>query len=121
METATPQGPVRVPPKNGARAGTWVEMGDGKEYLIAPVPLGKLRELLPRLATLKLQTENLPSAEDVSTMEDFVMACLERNYPTISKSDDLLDFASLVQATAAAIKVSGLVRAEHTGEIKAAT
>lgn len=113
----------QVAPKQGARAGTWVEMADGQQYLVPPIPLRDLQEIIPDLRKVTFnmtspESAGLPSGADLATMQKFVSVCLKRNYPDLQDLDSLFDIASVTNAFAAGVRVSGLVEAEP-GEAKA--
>lgn len=102
------------PTAKSPRSGSWVELGDGKEYLVPPIPLKPLEELLPALKKLQFKfsgagAESLPGDEDLKTMRDFLSACVKRNYPELDlDQEDRLDLASVVSGFAYGVKVSGL-------------
>lgn len=94
-------------PADTTLRGTSITLGD-KTFIVPPLSLRSAKELLPRLNGIKLGV--LPSADDIDTMVDVVLAAIKRNYPDIER-DALLDLLDLANVGVAfrAITASGTV------------
>jgi hypothetical protein len=99
----------RVKPKEGAVSGTWVALGD-QEYLVPPLNFKALREITPKIASMKLDGATLPTADDITTMIEVSYAAISRNYPDITKDDleERIDMGNFIALFQSVIKVSGL-------------
>jgi hypothetical protein len=75
--------------------GQSIELG-GQEYIVPPLALGAVKELLPRIQGLR-SIDGIPSADDLDTMIDTVHAAIVRNYPDLSREAllEMLDLGNI--------------------------
>jgi hypothetical protein len=97
-------------------------LGDGKEYVIAPLTLGALEDLQDAISSVG---DNLDQAT-ITTMIDVAHASLSRNYPEMTRDEvrELIDIENMGDVFRSCMDVSGLKRRAleiaETGEPKAA-
>lgn len=89
--------------------GISLTLGDGEDYVIAPLTLGALEDHGEALNSVG----ELDKAS-IGTMIDVALASLKRNYPdmTREKVRDLIDVAIMDRVFEACMDVSGLRRKE---------
>jgi hypothetical protein len=82
-------------------------LGDGKEYIVAPLTLGALEDYGDAL-------NNIGSLDraSVATTIDVTLASLKRNYPDITREQvrELIDVENMDKVFQACMDVSGLMR-----------
>lgn len=76
-------------------AGQKIQLGD-QEFIVPPLALGAVKELLPRIQQLR-SIDGIPSAEDLDTIVDTVHAAVARNYPDITRAAllEMLDLGNI--------------------------
>lgn len=75
--------------------GQSVELG-GTTYIVPPLALGQVKELLPRIQSLK-SIDGVPGPDDLETMVDTALAAFQRNYPEMTSLEllTLLDLGNI--------------------------
>lgn len=92
--------------------GNAITLADGKSYTLAPLVLGRLEDLEPKIASGTVTTTD---------MIDAIHASLVRNYPAVTREAvrmDLLDVANIKAAFEATVTASGMEARETPGEAK---
>ena len=98
--------------------GVPVDLG-GTTYIVPPLSLGAMEQLLPRLLEFKATAANI---KDVAVVVDAAHAALKRNYPALEREvvADLIGLENMMDIMEAVMDVSGLKRkaleAEEPGE-----
>lgn len=98
--------------------GTPLTLGDGKEYVIAPLSLGALEDYGE---AIKAMGNNALDPATIKLMIDVVHASLRRNYPEMTRDmvRELIDISNALTVFQACMNVSGLtVQAAASGEAK---
>jgi hypothetical protein len=92
-----------------AVSGIPITLGDGKEYVIAPLTLGALEDHGDAINQMGDLT-----AGSVKTAIDIAHSSLRRNYPDMTREQvrDLIDIANMDRVIEACMDVSGLKRKE---------
>lgn len=88
--------------------GVTVRMG-GRDWIVAPLTLGQLRRLWPRVQRLGEVGAGMGD-EDIASLVELVTTALRRNYPdmTSEKAADLLDLGNAGMVLNAVLTGSGL-------------
>jgi hypothetical protein len=88
--------------------GVTVAMG-GQDWMVAPLTLGQLRRLMPKVRQLTEIGASMGEAQ-IAVLIDIVTAALQRNYPemTPDKVEDLLDLGNASVVLNAVLTGSGL-------------
>jgi hypothetical protein len=88
--------------------GQPIELG-GTSYTVPPLAIGAVKELLPRMQTLRA-IDGIPSAEDIDTMVEVVHAAITRNYPDMTRETllELLDLGNMADVFRSIMGRSGL-------------
>jgi hypothetical protein len=97
-----------VPRRRDMIDGVTVRMG-GRDWIVAPLTLGQLRRLWPRVQRLGEVGAGMGD-EDIASLVELVTAALRRNYPdmTSEKVADLLDLGNAGMVLNAVLTGSGL-------------
>lgn len=90
-------------------AGQAVNLG-GTTYVVPPLALGALRQLLPKIKALTLGEDSLPDLSQVADLLEICLAALRRNYPamTLDELADIVDLVNFKPLVAAVMGQSGL-------------
>lgn len=100
--------------------GIPLTLGDGKEYVIAPLTLGAFEDLSDAISSVG---DGL-GLDTVKNIVDVVHRSLQRNYPKMTRDEvrELLDLENMQDVFTACMDVSGAKRKEiEAGEAKAVT
>jgi hypothetical protein len=98
--------------------GIPMELG-GTDYIVPPLSLGALEQLLPRITSFKA---NPSDVADIKVVVDAAHAALKRNYPDIERSviADAIGLENMMDVMDTIMDISGLKRkakeAEQMGE-----
>lgn len=90
--------------------GIAIAMG-GREWVVPPLTLRQLRQLLPKLRQLSAISAAMGEGE-IAVLGEIVAAALSRNYPeiTAAKVEELVDLGNAREVLAAILEGSGLRR-----------
>jgi hypothetical protein len=96
-------------------AGQEVNLG-GTMYVVPPLALGALKQLLPKIKALTIGEDLLPDLSQVVDLLEICLAALRRNYPALTLEElgdivDLGNFKTLVAAVMGAVGPRGASRA----------
>lgn len=82
----------------------------GTTYVVPPLALGAVKELLPRIQKMK-SMDGVPSSDDIDTMIDVLGAAIRRNYPDVTSAMllDLIDLGNVKPIFRMIMGMSGLV------------
>ena len=107
--TSTPAAAVRF-------AGKSVTIGD-RSFVVPPIALGKLKELLPRLGAFNFDDPTKIDPEALDTVTELTLAALNRNYPDLTRDqlEELLDLGNLAEVIGVVTGQSGLVKSSGNG------
>jgi hypothetical protein len=100
-------------------AGQAVNLG-GTTYIVPPLALGALKQLLPKIKALTIGEDLLPDLSQVVDLLEICLAALKRNYPelTLEELGDIVDLGNFKTLVAAVMAQSGLeVRAAPEGNV----
>ncbi|HEV2303327.1 MAG TPA: hypothetical protein VGR91_17305 [Stellaceae bacterium] len=100
--------------------GTAIAMG-GREWIVPPLTLGQLRQLLPKLRRLSAVGAAM-GEDEIGVLGEIVTAAMSRNYPEITAAtvEELIDLGNAREVLAAILEGSGLRRqANSPGEAAA--
>lgn len=98
--------------------GTVLKLGDGKEYVIAPISIGAIKRFGERIS----QFSTMTLEEQINLSIDLLQASLKRNYPEITKEyieDELLHMGNIFDIMVTITNASGFVKADGKGEEQA--
>jgi hypothetical protein len=98
--------------------GTTIKMG-GKEYVVPPLNLARLKKALPLLESLKTADLGQPGSltmDQTDTIVKVILLSLSRNYPdlTVEEVEEAVDLGNLMQVIPAIMGVSGLIKQGET-------
>jgi hypothetical protein len=87
----------------------------GITYVVPPLALGAVKELLPRIQKV-VTMGGIPSAEDIDTMIDVIGAAIRRNYPDVTSAEllELVDIGNVQPLFRMIMGLSGLKTVEDT-------
>jgi hypothetical protein len=90
--------------------GITIAMG-GREWVVPPLTLGQLRQLLPKLRQLSSIGAAM-GEEEIGVLGEVVAAAMSRNYPDITAAsvEELVDLGNAREVLAAILEGSGLRR-----------
>lgn len=90
--------------------GIEITMG-GRDWVVPPLTLGQLRQLLPKLRQLSSIGAAM-GEEEIGVLGEVVAAAMSRNYPEVTAAsvEDLVDLGNAREVLAAILEGSGLRR-----------
>lgn len=88
-------------------AGSPIVLG-GETYVVPPLALGAVKELLPRVKAMQ-SVGGVPTPEDLDTMLDAALAAINRNYPAMTRDEvaQLIDLGNVAQMFKVVMGISG--------------
>lgn len=97
--------------------GIKLTLGDGKEYVIAPLLLGALEDMQESISSVGDGLD----PDTIRTMIDTAHSSLLRNYPDMTREDvrQLLDVANMADVFEACMDMSGMKRKAIEAEAEA--
>jgi len=97
------------------------ELG-GTTYVVPPLALGALRELLPRIKQITT-LDGIPGVEEIDTIIDVAAAAIQRNYPAMTREEllTLIDVGNMRPLFKAIMALSGLESASGNSGAGAAS
>ena len=86
--------------------GIKLTLGDGAEYVVAPLTLGALEDLQEKIEAV----DGTMTAANISTIIDVTTASLKRNYPDMTREQvrDLVDVENMGDVFEACMDISGM-------------
>lgn len=103
------------PAKPALIPGLPMQIG-GREFVIAPLTLGQLRRLMPKVKQLAQVGANMSEAQ-IGTLVEIVTAAVQRNHPdvTVDTMENLLDLGNAGDVLTEVLSGAGLkLRGEVT-------
>lgn len=90
--------------------GISMDLG-GTAYIVPPLSLGALEQLLPRINEFKTNPNNI---QDISVVVDAAHSALKRNYPDLVRETvaDAIGLENMMEVFEAIMDISGMKRKE---------